>query len=82
LQPSFKDRLTALCGYGSQADFAEAAGIHFTNLSKQIAKGEVDHMILGHLEWLEATPIKQWPDRWIKLADRAKAKTKKEAKAA
>lgn len=82
MQLSFKDRLAALCGYGAQSDFAEAAGIHVTNLSRQIAKGEVDRMIIGHLEWLEAVPVKLWPLRWAKLAARVKAKTKKEAKAA
>lgn len=82
MQPSFKDRLTVLCGYGAQADFAEAAGIHFTNLSKQISKGSVDPMIEAHLEWLEMTAPAKWPPRWAKLAARAKAKAKKEAKAA
>lgn len=82
MQLPFKDRLTAVCGYGSQSDFAEAAGIHFTNLSKQIAKGEVDPTLIAHLEWLEVTPIAKWPERWSKLATRAKAKAKKEAKAA
>lgn len=81
MQIPFKDRLTAICGYGAQSDFAEAAGIHFTNLSKQIAKGEVDQMIVGHLEWLESTPPDRWPDRWAKLRDRAKAKAKKLASA-
>lgn len=82
MQLPFKDRLTALCGYGSQTDFAEAAGIHFTNLSKQIAKGEVDSTLTAHLEWLEAVPPAKWPSRWAKLAARAKARAKKEAKAA
>jgi hypothetical protein len=82
LQASFKDRLTALCGYGAQNDFAEAAGIHFTNLSKQISKGEVDPTLCAHLEWMETTPLAKWPDRWSKLRDRAKARAKKEAKAA
>jgi len=82
LQLPFKERLTILCGYGSQTDFAEAAGIHFTNLSKQIAKGEVAPMLVAHLEWLEAVPPAKWPARWDKLAARAKTKTKKEAKGA
>lgn len=82
MQPSFKDRLTAICGYGAQADFSEAAGIHFTNLSKQISKGSVDPMIEAHLQWLESVPIAKWPDRWSKLAARAKARAKKEAKVA
>jgi hypothetical protein len=82
LQPSFKDRLTTLCGYGAQTDFAEAAGIHFTNLSKWIAKGEIDPTFEAHLEWLEATPPAKWPARWHKLRDRIKARAKKEAKAA
>jgi hypothetical protein len=80
VQQSFKERLTALCGYGAQGDFAEAAGIHHVNLSKQIAKGGVDATLLGHLEWLEAVPPAKWPDRWAKLRERAKAKTKKDAK--
>lgn len=75
----FKERLKALCGYGAQSDFAEASGIHFTNLSKQIAKGKVDPARAAHLEWREATPIHTWPARWQKRAARAKAK--KDAKA-
>jgi hypothetical protein len=82
LQVSFKDRLATICGSGAQSDFAEAAGIHFTNLSKQISRGEVDPMIVAHLEWLEASPVARWPDRWAKLRERAKAKARKEAKAA
>ncbi len=85
MQGSFKERLAAICGPGAQSDFAEAAGIHFTNLSKQIGRGEIDQMIIGHLEWLEILPPAKWPDRWAKLRDRAKAKAakaKKEAKAA
>lgn len=75
----FKARLAALIGYGGNADFAEAAGIHPVNLSRQIRKGAVDHMIIGHLEWLEETPPARWPARWSKLRDRAKAHAKKAA---
>lgn len=78
----FKERLASICGPGAQGDFAAAAGIHFTNLSKQIAKGAVDPMIVAHLEWLEVTPTAKWPERWAKLRDRAKAKTSKDRKAA
>ena len=79
MQESIKDRLSALCGYGAQGDFAEAAGIHPVNLSKQISKGEIDPMLLGHVEWLESTPPNKWPARWAKLAARAKAHAKKVA---
>lgn len=79
MQLDFKARLAALCGYGAQGDFAEAAGIHPVNLSRQVSKGAVEPMILGHLEWLESTPPARWPDRWAKLRERAKAHAKKVA---
>lgn len=82
MQPSFKDRLLTLAGHGALSIFAAAAGIHSTNLSKQIAKGAVDPTLVAHLEWLEATPLAKWPDRWARLRDLAKAHQKREAKAA
>ena len=78
----FKDRLKTLCGYGALGDFADAAGIHPVNLSRQIAKGEVDRTLTGYLEWMEATPPTKWPARWAKLAERAKAKAKSDHKKA
>jgi len=77
-----KERLTAPCGDGAPSDFAEAAGLHVTHLSKQIAKGGVDPTLAAHLEWREAIPVVNWPPRWAALAARARAKAGKDAKAA
>ena len=82
MQQTFKERLLAIGGHGSLSIFAEAAGIHVTNLSKQIGKGAVDPTLCAHLEWLEATPPAKWPDRWIKLRELATAFRKREDKAA
>lgn len=77
-----KERLTGLCGDGAQSDFAEAAGLRVTHLSKQIAKGGVDPTLAAQLEWRVAIPVVNWPPRWAALAARTKAKARKDAKAA
>jgi hypothetical protein len=79
---SIAARLQAVFAYGWRSGHAEAAGLHFTNLPKQITRGEVDPMIPGHLEWSAATPVRHGPPRRAKLAARAKARARKKAKVA
>jgi hypothetical protein len=51
-------------------------------LSQQFTENRVRDVVLAHLEWMEATPVAKWPPRWATLAARARAKAKKDAKAA
>lgn len=75
-------RFEAVFGYGWRGDFAAALRIRRPTITEQFTMNRIQPWTIAMLEFFEATPIKWWPDRWIKLADRAKAKTKKEAKAA
>lgn len=75
-------RFEAVFGYGWRADFAAALGIRGATITEQFTMNRVQPWLIALLEFFESTPINKWPARWQKLADRAKAKAKKEAKAA
>lgn len=75
-------RFEAVFGYGWRADFAAALGIRGPTITEQFSMNRVQPWLVAMLEFFETTPVAKWPDRWSKLAARAKAKTKKEAKAA
>lgn len=74
-----RKRMADLFGHGWQGDFSEVVGLHFTNLSKQLAADRLNPSLAGHIEWLCSTPPARWPARWSKLADRAKAHKAKAA---
>ena len=75
-------RFEAVFGYGWRGDLADAMGIRPATVTEQFTMNRIQTWTIALLEFFEATPIKNWPPRWDKLAARAKAKTKKEAKAA
>jgi hypothetical protein len=71
-------KMADLFGHGWQGDFSEATGIHRVSLSKQLIGDRIPDSIAGHIEWLCATPPGKWPERWQKLAARAKANAAKQ----
>lgn len=75
-------RFEAVFGYGWRADFAAALGIRGATITEQFSMNRIQPWLIALLEIFETTPPAKWPDRWSKLRDRAKAKSKKEAKAA
>jgi hypothetical protein len=77
-----ESRFYTLFGHGWKSRVADAVGVTAATMSVQLSTGKIPPYLIAHLEWMESTPIKFWPDRWAELADRAKAKTKKEVKAA
>lgn len=79
---SIAARFDAVFGYGWRSDMAAALGIRAPTISEQFSRGRVQPWMIALLEFFEATPVAKWPDRWSKLAARAKARAKKEAKAA
>jgi hypothetical protein len=66
-----RDKMADLLGRGWQADFSEAIGIHPVSLTKQLTYDRLPEALSGHIEWLRATPVADWPARWHKLAARA-----------
>lgn len=77
-----EDRFAAIFGHGWKRHLADAVGVTAATLSVQFSTDKVPPYLIAHLEWMEATPIRYWPARWAELAARAKARAKKEAKAA
>jgi hypothetical protein len=75
-------RFEAVFGYGWRADFATALGIRGATVTEQFTMNRVQPWLVALLEMFEATPVAKWPPRWAALAARARAKAKKDAKAA
>lgn len=77
-----EDRFSALFGHGWKSRVADAVGVTAATLSVQLSTDKIPPYLIAHLEWMESTPIKFWPARWDELANKAKARAKKEARAA
>lgn len=65
-----RSRFGALFGAGWQADFAAALDLTAPRLSDQFTQNRIRPAVIASLEFLEAMPRDQWPERWAKLAAR------------
>jgi len=57
------ERIKRIYGPGALTRFAETLDLHVNTVSKWNQKGWPQYAI-AHLEWLEDTPERYWPERW------------------
>lgn len=57
------ERIKRIYGHGSLSRFAATVGVSINTVTKWNRNGWPEHA-LAHLEWLEDTPERYWPERW------------------